>query len=186
MQPPRRYVRCGNHRGKGRYLYLPQNPFLLAWWLFWNGKPFGFGGQGIRRVLASCITLCRMVTLLLYYRVLLPSPHNVIELPVSGHLCLQVSNGYKVFDLRRKIVRKIFFSAIDIETARGEIDRVRAVGHYGFAPKILRWNIEQRWYEEEYQNGYALNNRNWAIFLHHFQTHVAPLICDLMLASSPK
>lgn len=76
MQPLYQYVRCGNHRCKRRYLYLPQNPLFLEWSLYWYGKPFGFGGQGIRRILTRCMTLCRMITLLLLSRLLNFSSHR--------------------------------------------------------------------------------------------------------------
>lgn len=154
MQTQHRYVRIGSHGGKFRYFCLLQNPFLLTWLLYWYGKLFGFRGKGIRQTLGGLKRLFHAVISLCYYQLHSPNADSVIELPVSGHLCLRVHNGYKVFDLRRQKVVKIFSPNIDLAIVRREIERIRRVGTHGFAPTVRRWNVEERWYEEDCVNGY--------------------------------
>ena len=98
----------------------------------------------------------RVVIRLCYYQLHSPNADSVIELPVSGHLCLQVHNGHKVFDLRQKVTTKVFSPEINLRIVIRQINRARRVGVHPFAPTVRRWNVEERWYEEDYVNGSPL------------------------------
>jgi len=185
MLPQHQYVRFGNYK-KGRYLSLRWNPGLLAWRLYWYGKPWGFRRQGMRQAVRDGKQLLRVIIEILYYRFVVPSANDVIQLPVSGDLCLKVRNGYKIFDLRRQKVVKMFSPDVDLAKVRNEIDRVRWVGTHSFAPNVTRWNVDERWYEEDYVNGYPATRSNWPVFLHAFQVSVAPLVVHMILAASPR
>lgn len=134
----------------------------------------------MRRVLGLAKTLVQ------HQRYLSSDGSSVLELPVYGNLCLQVHNGHKVFDLRRNVVVKVFSHEIDLATVRSEIERVRSVGRYDFAPSVRRWNVEERWYEEDYVNGYHAKYWNWTIFLRTFQQWLTPLIERMILVFPPQ
>lgn len=73
-----------------------------------------------------------------------------VNLPVFGHLCMHVHKGYKVFDLRREMVIKVFDSDVCKDSITDEIERLKLVSGIPFAPSIGNWDIDRRWYEEEY------------------------------------
>jgi len=156
MKPQYRYVRIDRYGTKFRYFPLQQNPLSVAWLLYWYGEPLGFSRHGLRRALSDSKRLFEIIVTLLYYRLFAPCPDDVIVLPVSGDLSLKVQRGYKVFDLHRKVVVKVFRSEFDLAKIQQEIAWIQRVEAYGLAPTLRRWNDEERWYEEEYVNGYCL------------------------------
>lgn len=127
-----------------------------------------------------------LVKRLAQYKLHLPGDGSVLELPARENLCLQVHNWYKIFYLRRNVVVKMFSPEIDLVTVRSEIDRVRTVEKYDFAPSVHQWNVEQRRYEEDYVNGYQAEYSSWTFFLRTFQQWLAPLIESMILASPPQ
>ena len=169
----------------GRYFYLQSNPAALAWRLYSRGKPFGFRNKG---VLASYYDARRVLSLLKALRRERRGQGNkpVIELEVRGDLCLPVHNGYKVFDLRRKTTVKLFSPEIDLDTVRSEVERVQDVGRHSFAPSVRRYSIEDRWYEEDFINGYPARFSSWDAFPEAFRSHLAPMVRDMILATAPK
>ncbi|MEE9186937.1 MAG: hypothetical protein V3U10_02770, partial [Bacteroidota bacterium] len=156
-----RYLRIGNHGKKNSYLCLEQNPLVLFWLLYWYGKPFVFRGKGVRKTLYGLRRLFYFIRKIVYYQLRSPDTDFILELPVFGHLCLQVHNGYKVFDLRRSVVVKLFSGDVELETVRREINQVRRVGLHDFAPSVRCWNVEERLYEEEYVNGDYPDRSTW-------------------------
>ena len=181
-----RYVRVGSRFGRKQYLYLHQNPLFLAWRLYWYGKPFGFRGRSLKQTFAGLKRVFRLVVKLCYVQLRSPTTDDLLDLPVKGQFCLQASKGYKVFNFPRRKVAKVFSSDIDLASVRRQIDQARWIGTHPFAPTVRGWNIEQRWYEEDYVNGYPGTRPNWAIFLREFRASVAPLLARMIVASSPQ
>jgi hypothetical protein len=64
-----------------------------------------------------------------------------------------VHKGYKIFDIRRGIVRKVFNQGVDSSTISAEITRLKKVSKIDFAPTIRKWSIKDGWYEEDYIRG---------------------------------
>jgi hypothetical protein len=165
---------------QGKYFCLRQNPFVLGWWLF-SGK----------RPLPSFLDKKKMLRLFYYQIVYMIRPernNNLLELPVRGTYCLPVRGGYKVFDLMRDTVTKIFDSGTDEETVKSEIERLRKVGTHDFAPSILRWDIEEQWYEEEHvsgDTGYTIAPSGSAAFMKIYMNAIAPCIERLIQAKPP-
>jgi thiamine kinase-like enzyme len=179
--PSYQYVRIG-----GRSFCLQQNFAILAWCLNFNGKPFSFGGKGAKRTLRDMQGILSLVKKLAQYRAHLPDDGSVLELPIRANLCLQVHNGYKVFNLQRNAVVKVFSPEIDPETVSGEIERAQNVGRYSFAPSIRQWSVEERWYEEDYVNGYQAKFSDWKTFLRTFQQWLAPIVESMILTCQSK
>jgi len=74
----------------------------------------------------------------------------VVELPFYGHVCMQVHKGYKIFNFRSKVVTKCFDSDVSRSSIESEIDNLKKVVQIDFAPSIRGWNIDARWFEEDY------------------------------------
>lgn len=63
---------------------------------------------------------------------------------------MHVHKGYKVFDLRREMVIKVFDSDVSKDSICDEVERLKRVSGISFAPTIGNWNIDRGWYEEKY------------------------------------
>jgi hypothetical protein len=76
-----------------------------------------------------------------------------IELPVYGQVCIAVHKGYKIFDMRRGVVIKLFDNDVRSSEVAREVETLRKVSKLGSAPSLKRWNINEKWYEEVYVHG---------------------------------
>lgn len=102
-----------------------------------------------------------------------------VILPVFGQICIPVHKGYKVFDLRRETVAKVFDHDVEKASIASEIEGLKKIAAFDFSPSIKRWNIAERWYEEDYVDGslddprQALESRK--LFEHFFADLMYPL-----------
>ncbi len=76
-----------------------------------------------------------------------------VHLPIYGHLCVPVHKGFKIFNIRKNVVAKVFDHDVDSTSIGKEIHGLKKVSLFDFAPSLKRWNVEERWYEEEFLNG---------------------------------
>ncbi len=84
---------------------------------------------------------------------------QVLRLPVNGMWCRSVRGGFKVFDVGRQSVIKVYAPDTDKAVINREIELFSKVGNQAVAPALKNWDIEQGWYEEEFITGlssYAL------------------------------
>ena len=96
-----------------------------------------------------------------------------------------MKHGYKVFDLRRQVVVRVFPPATCLAKVRRQIAWVLCVGAHCFAPTVGRWNIEERWYEEDSVNGFPGVVSDWTRFLHSLQDSIT-VLARLIFAFSPR
>lgn len=112
----------------------------------------------------------------------------MLDLSVRGNLCLRVHRGYKVFDFHRKTVTRIISSEVSQSTIINEIEAVRKASQLDFAPNILRWDLKERWYEEDFVSGYpcysAAESEAGGI-LKIFHRHIAPCLEQMILLQDP-
>ena len=73
---------------------------------------------------------------------------------------------------------KVFTPDIDLAKVSRQIEWAERLGVLRFAPTVHDWNIEERWYEEEYINGYQAAASNW--------TKLVSLLADAILAFPPQ
>ena len=170
--PQYTYVKIGGNV----YLCLQQNPVVLAGLLALKGRPLGFGRESLRTTFESLWQLASWLKNLLQYQYHLRNSNARLELPFYGHVCLLVNRGYKVFDLQRESVVKIFKDDVDMVSIRNEIERARHVGRYDFAPTVRRWDIEARWYEEDYVNGRLITAADMEAYAKNYYQYAAPCI----------
>ncbi len=113
----------------------------------------------------------------------------VVELPMYGHLCIPVHNGYKTFDLRKNMVIKVFDRDVETKTISAEIEELKKVSLLDFAPSLQEWSIDERWYQEEYVSGDAnessLLRLNTRAFLEKFHHDVLPCLGQLISWQKP-
>jgi len=186
MQPQYQYFPLRNNASKKQYACLQENPVVLLWSFYRNGKPFLFRVGGSTSTLATLKVFSKFALQFLYNRYFYTDPTKLIELPIYGRLCLKIRRGYKVFDFQRQVVVKLFAKNIGSDIVQQEIHQARLVGKYDFAPAFLRENAAERWYEEEFVNGQPLDRSSWKSFLNTFREVLAPLIEQMTLISQPK
>ncbi len=113
----------------------------------------------------------------------------VAELPVFGHICMHVHKGCKVFNLRKRTVVKLFDSDINKASIVDEIERLQTVSCIGFAPTLVKWNIDERWYEEEYILEYppsSYKSQKADILLRNINHSILPCLNQLMMFKPTK
>ena len=182
MKTQYRYLHIGKYGKHYQYFNLDHHPLLLVWRLYWYGKSLGFRRRGVRRTLGDFKRLLSISKTLFYFRRQMSPSCDLLVLPVCGHVCLQVQHGYKVFDLRQQVIIKLFTPDIDLAFVEHEISSVRRVGVHSFAPTVSRWNEKERWYEEDYVNGYPVPEPEWTTFLHTFHESVPPIVARILAA----
>jgi hypothetical protein len=164
------------------YFCLQQNPVILAWLLYVKNRSLQLDSLRINRRQAISV-----VKSFLQHRFNLRD-NTALELPVYGDLCLPVHRGYRVFDLRRRIVTRVFAAQVDTAVVAREIERVRKASLLGFAPTVRRWSIEGRWYEEDFVVGrrahLALKPKPDAV-VDVYHRDLAPCIEGMILLQPP-
>jgi hypothetical protein len=113
---------------------------------------------------------------------------SLVELPFYGQICVLVNKGHKILDLRRKVAIKVYRNDVDISTITNELERLKNGSLFDFAPSIRKWNIEERWYEEDYIGGsldYSFKPRNSSDLLKKFYKDIVPCLENLMVRRAP-
>ena len=167
------------------YSCVQQNSAILAWLLYMKGKPIGFRQGGLTGTLKSLRRISGYVKKHIEYRNVLNNT-SVLELPFYGHLCIEVGRGFKIFDLRRQTVTKMFKAEIDEDIVVSEIKSARNIGHYSFAPSILNWSVKKRWYEEEFVNDYRISSSESNVIMNTYYSDIAPTIENMILCGTQK
>ena len=193
------YIKLGDH--DAHYFCLQQNPVSLARILNFALTKFRHQPKRRSQQLSLSVLVARLRnayrslrrTLLLFYlflsykykwRKLSP----VLLLPAYGQICLPVHRGYKIFDLRRKVVIKVFDHDIDTSTVAAEVEQLNTVSQIEFAPSLRGCNIEERWYEEDYVPGTLHDSDkplDTAALLKHFRDAILPKLHALVLFKKP-
>ena len=145
---------------------MQQNPIELALVLFVKNNPLDpivrsdSKEQGLKaflRKLRSQFGMFRRNARVLFTFFLcknqLSMKSEVLSLPCYGQTCVPVHKGHKIFDLRRGMVIKVFDRDVSASVVEGEIELLKGVSSLEFAPSIGKWNIQEKWYEEEYLDG---------------------------------
>ena len=193
------YIKLANE--DRRYFCLQQNVAVLAWILFfknnilrsiirseskklslrlvirWLQKKYRF----FRRNLIFLIRFAR-------YKYKFRRIDSVVTLPSYGQICVAVHKGYKIFDFRRGVVAKVFDHDVNMFSIFSEIDGLKKVSPFDFAPSLKRWNAAERWYEEDYVSG-SLDSSykplDSATLLQRFSLDLVQHINSLILFQQP-
>lgn len=185
-----------------RYLCLQQKFLGLFWTLFFKKDTIRTRIRSESKInsLIFCIDCFpkndllsffknNFLTLLkfLAYKYELRKSKAIVCLPVFGHTCVQVHQGYKIFDLRRKVVMKLFDPDVNVHDISNEIERLKIVSPLQFAPSLRKWDLLERWYEEDYFIGSvdALSIPMDSVELLEKFKEIVPYVKDLILLQLP-
>ncbi len=80
-------------------------------------------------------------------------PAQVISLPVSAVLGMQVHHGYKMFDFAKNEVTKVFSAGYATAKAHAEIRAAVQASAIAAAPRFVEAEPNSRWFTEEYIRG---------------------------------
>jgi thiamine kinase-like enzyme len=189
------------HDGK-RLICLQQSIAWLAWLLFLEHDPLnprvrphstgrwpGVNVKGIRSYLGFIKSNLRFLVVFSRYKCQRGKNEGLVTLPCYGQVCLPVHRGYKVFDWYRKAVIKVFDPDVTPSRIQGEIDLLQQTSKFDFAPSLKKWNVEERWYEEELFHG-SLDSSgeppDSKTLLSQFRDHVVHRLKALILFQEPK
>ncbi|MDR4498867.1 MAG: aminoglycoside phosphotransferase family protein [Candidatus Scalindua sp.] len=109
---------------------------------------------------------------------------DTVYLPVYGHFGIYVHKGYKIFNLWSGIVTKIFDTDVNKSIILNEIEQLKKVSQIDFVPTLKRWDINQRWSEEDYiRSSIPFSHRaaDSVTFLNAFNKEASPCINSLIL-----
>jgi hypothetical protein len=161
-------------------LCLGQSPVWLAWVLFFNRKillsiykPWlreaysGFKAAYLRLLYKTFKSNLKVLLSFMACRFMGVNGARSLELPAYGQFCKEVHVGYKIFDIRNGSVTKVFGRHVSDSIVVRQIEVLRGVADVDFAPRIREWNVVEKWYEEEYINGYCSSSKyDWnTVFL---------------------
>jgi hypothetical protein len=166
----------------GRYFCLQQNPVRLFWYLCRYSPSLELHTGSTRH------QIYKIIGRLILYKLRLPPSIDQLNLPFYGNVCLPVHRGFKIFDFHRKTVLKIMAADCDDAVVSNEIETLRQTGGLDFAPRILQWNLKERWYTEDFVIGcpfYANPRVKTNVFLKIFQRQVAPCLEEMILWQQP-
>ncbi|GJQ57458.1 MAG: hypothetical protein SCALA701_02590 [Candidatus Scalindua sp.] len=149
-----------------RYFCLQQNLATLVWILVFAKNPLrpinriGSEKKSPRLIIRWLWNTYRLFkrNFIIYvtfisYKYKFQKIGSVAELPFYGQICVFVHQGYKIFDIRRGVVTKVFDHGANSSHILREVEQLKLTSQIGFAPSLKRCNIEERWYEEEYVSG---------------------------------
>lgn len=184
-----------------RYFCLQQNPFFLAGLLFFKKNTLlpltvearfqkcsrQWMVKELRNYYSFARTNLSMLVSFLKHRYHLSKSDAMVELPFYGHICVLVNKGYKILDIRNGVAIKVYRNDVDLSTIAEELECLKNGSLFEFAPSVRRWNIEERWYEEDYISGsldYSFRPRDSSAILKKFYQDVIPCL-DALISYRP-
>jgi thiamine kinase-like enzyme len=99
-------------------------------------------------------------------------------------MCLRVHRGYKCFNFNRRTVIKSIKAEVRPDQVASEIAAVRKASFLSFAPKISNWNIDDRWYQEDFINGrlcHLNSGLNTAVTSDMVEREIGPIFEQMIL-----
>jgi thiamine kinase-like enzyme len=112
-----------------------------------------------------------------------------VQLPVYGQFGMAVHKGYKVFNLRSGVVTKVFDLDVSQSSISREIEQLKKVSRITFAPSLTKWDMSERWYQEEYIRSHiptAHRSADSVELLKAFYQEVMPCMNSLILFQTPE
>lgn len=190
-----KYVKINDY-----YFCLQQNPAVFAWILFFKRDDLITIQPWRKKNIPTWKKLCsryywnvikhNLINLIFFLQCRLGLRNSeVVQLPVYGHFGMPVHKGYKIFNLRSNTVTKIFDADVSRSSIMKEIEQLEKVSQISFAPSLRKWDIDERWYQEDYirSNIAAVHRSSDSdIFLKAFYREAIPCMNSLILFQPPQ
>lgn len=182
------------------YFCLQQNPAAFAWLLFCKREDLLTIQPWLKKSLTPWTLLYvryhwKMVKRNVWHlinfvlcRFGLRDNVQTVQLPVYGQFGMAVHKGYKVFNLRSGVVTKVFDPDVSQSSVLCEIEQLKKVSQIIFAPSLKQWNMDERWYQEEYiRSNIPVLHRSAdsVVLLKAFYQEVMPCMNNLILFQPP-
>ncbi len=188
------------HEQQKRYFCIQQNPAVLAWVLFFKKNTIRPAIRislkkwslrwiisEIRRHYYIFRTNISIFTDFVRYKYSIENNNPLVELPIYGQICVPVHKGFKIFNLQRGTVIKIFKQDVNKSAIVNEVEHLKNVSRIDFASSIKRWDFDQRWYEEDFISGSLDNSskgRDSTTLLKKFYRDIVPCLESLIIYKS--
>jgi len=114
---------------------------------------------------------------------------QTVQLPVYGQFGMAVHKGYKIFNLRSGVVTKIFDPDVSQASISREIEQLKKVSQITFAPSLKNWDMQERWYQEEYIRSnipFEHRSADSAALLKVFYQEAVPCMKSLIFFQPPE
>jgi len=114
---------------------------------------------------------------------------QMVQFPVYGQFGMAVHKGYKIFNVRRGVVIKIFDPDVNQSSIVREIEQLKKISQIDFAPSLIQCDLVERWYEEEYIRSTIPSvhrSADSSILLKAFYEEAMPCLVHLMSLQSPE
>jgi thiamine kinase-like enzyme len=183
------------------YFCLQQNPTVFAWLLFCKREDLSTIQPWLKKNLARWTLVYfryhwkmfkrNVMHLIIFVQCRFGLRDNVqtVQLPVYGQFGMAVHKGYKIFNLRSGVVTKIFDHDVNQASILREIEQLKKVSQIDFAPSLTRWDMAERWYQEEYIRSNipsAHRSADSVTFLKAFYQEAVPCMNSLMAFQPPE
>jgi len=129
----------------------------------------------------NCIQLIRICK----FKLGLRKHEDLLSLKHFGEFCVIVNKGYKIFNFKKKTVKKIFRNEISERIVLNELELLKESQNTQYAPVLLRWNIEEKWYEEQLIKGkrdFSHYPRKTKNLIKNFKTTIEPAIQEIIFS----
>jgi thiamine kinase-like enzyme len=165
------FIKIGN-----RHLCLQQN--VLKLFIYYNLDKNLFSHSELGN--------SNLIKLFLYQLNILKTG-KTLDLPLYGQLCIPVHGGYKIFDVFKKRVSKIFLKDLKANYIKKELEQLKLSEELNCSPKIIRIDTEQGFYQEEYLKSVISFSSLYLqkIGSENFAIYIAPLLKKIMFHHSP-
>ncbi|MGV6806944.1 MAG: hypothetical protein ACWA5K_03465 [bacterium] len=164
----------------GKYFCMDCSVLRLAWLVLFRKRRLQLDSLGIRRRQSFNILLT-----LLKFRLGILRTTGKTTFPLFGHICINVHQGYKFFDLANLSTTKLFADDVSADEANREIEAVAAASALEFAPTLLNRDANARWYSETFVQGVRSRRDSRSDPCNDFQTGVLAILYDL-IQSQPR
>lgn len=194
--PQYQYIKIDHY-----YFCLQQNLMVFAWVIFCKREDLITIQPWRKKSVTPCSSLSvryhlnmfkrNVIHLMMFVKCRFGLRDNVemVRLPVYGQFGMAVHKGYKLFNLYRGVVTKIFDPDVNQSSIEREIEQLKKVSQIDFAPSLIKFDMAERWYEEEYIRSTipsAHRSTDSRILLKAFYEEAMPCLKSLMAFQSPE
>lgn len=162
------------------FISAEKNCLILAYYLLFRTRAFHLHVPAQRRYLrmfpGKIIKVLRVINLVIkLFRLkhATITTYNARSIPFAGHILLETGEGYKVFDLKNRVVVTKYRREYHGEPFRKIANNVSLLGKYGVSAPLKAIDYQTECIYEAYLNVYQA--KNFAPFSEYFCDRILPI-----------